>query len=80
MDKYGEYSKLGLSQFDGTNYALWSIQMKLFLQSQELDVWMAVKNGYTGHTTTPVRTTIERRLMECNEKVVYSLLGGLIGP
>ena len=79
MDKYGDYSKLGLPLFDGINYALWSIRMKLFLQSQGLDVWMAVENGYTIPDTTPVVGTTKRRLMECNAKVVYAIQGGLIG-
>lgn len=79
MDKYGEYSKVGLLEFDGTNYAFWSIHMKLFLQSQGLDVCMAVENGYTGPTTTLVEIAIERRIMECNAKSMYALLGGLIG-
>jgi hypothetical protein len=53
--------------------------MKLFLQSQGLDVWMVVENGYTRPTITPVENAIERRLMECNAKAMYALLGGLIG-
>ena len=60
MDKYGEYSKLGLPLFDGTNYAFWRIQMKLFLQSQGLDVWMVVENGYTVPDTTLVVGTIKK--------------------
>ena len=79
MDKYGDYSKLGLPQFDGTNYAFYRIRMKLFLQSWGLDVWSAIENGYTGPTTTPVATATKIRLMECNEKAMYSLVGGLIG-
>ena len=40
---------------------------------------MVAENRYTGPTTTLVATTTERRLMECNAKAMYSLLGGLIG-
>ena len=54
MDKYGEYSKLGPPLFDGTNYALWSLRMRLFLQSQRLDVWTNIENGYTIPDTNPV--------------------------
>ena len=53
--------------------------MKLFLQSQGLDVWMAVENGYILPDTTPVVGTTERRLMECNGKAMYVLQGGVIG-
>ena len=79
MDTYGEYSKLGLPLFDGTNYAFWSIRMKLFLQSQGLDVWMVVENGYTVPDTTPVAGIIEMRLMECNAKAMCAIQSGLIG-
>ena len=79
MDKYREYSKLGLPLFDGTKYAFWKIRMKLFLQSQGLDVLMVVENGYTVLDTTIVVGTIERRLMECNAKAMYVIQGGLIG-
>ena len=40
---------------------------------------MDVENGYNGPTTTPVTSATERRLMECNSKAMYALLGGLIG-
>ena len=53
--------------------------MKLCFQSQGLDVWMAIKNGYTVLDTAPVVGKIERRLMECNEKSMYVIQGGLIG-
>lgn len=53
--------------------------MKMFLQSQGLDVWMDVENGYTRPTTTPVTSATKKRLMECNAKTMYALLGGLIG-
>ena len=53
--------------------------MKLFPQSQGLDVWMAVENGYTRPTTTPLTSATERRLMECNAKSLYVIQGGVIG-
>ena len=40
--------------------------MKLFLQSQGLDVWMVVENGYNVLDTTLVAGKTKRRLMECN--------------
>ena len=79
MDKYGEYSKLGLPLFDGTNYAFWSIRMKLFFQSQGLDVWLVVEDGYIVPDTAPVVGTTKRRLMECNAKAMCVIQGGLIG-
>lgn len=79
MEKYGEYSKLGLPLFDGTNYDFWSISMKLFLQSLGIDVWMAVENGYIVPDTTLVVGTTERILFENNAKSLYAINDGLIG-
>ena len=79
MDKYGEYFKLGLTLFYGTNYDFWSIQMIFFLQSRGLDVWLDVENGYNVPDATLVVGTTERRLMECNVKAMYDIQGGLIG-
>ncbi|KAF7824928.1 DUF4219 domain-containing protein/UBN2 domain-containing protein [Senna tora] len=31
--------------FDGTNYALWKIKMKIFIQSQNVDVWRVISQG-----------------------------------
>ena len=78
MDKYGECSKLGLLLFDGTNYALWSIRMKLFLQSRGIDVWMDVEKGNTLLDTTLVVGTTKRRLFENNGKALYAIHDCLI--
>ena len=79
MDKYKEYSKLGFPLFDGKNYFFWSIQMKLFIQSQGLDFWKVVENGCTILATNLVVGITEIRLMERNEKAMYAIQGGLIG-
>ena len=53
--------------------------MKLFLQSQGLDVWIPVESGYIVLDTTTLAGTTERRLMECNAKAMYDIKCGLIG-
>lgn len=53
--------------------------MKLLLQSQGLDVWLVVENGYTIPDATLVVGTTERRLMKCNAKPMYAIQGVLIG-
>ena len=40
---------------------------------------MDVENGYTVPDTTPIASSTERRLMECNEKAMYAIQGSLIG-
>ena len=76
MDKKSEFTKHGLPLFDGHNYAFWSIRMKLFLQSQGVDVWQACLNTYNVPATIPI-DPISRRLYESNSKAMYGILGGL---
>ena len=73
MDKKSEFTKHGLPLFDGQNYAFWSIRMKFFLQTQGIDVWQAVLNGYTAPTTIPIDVT-RKRLYEINSKAMYEIL------
>ena len=78
MDKKSEFTKHGLPLFDGHNYDFWSVRMKLFLQSQGVDVWQAVLNEYKNPTTIPTNAT-EKKLYESNSKSMYAILGGLEG-
>jgi hypothetical protein len=76
MDKESDFTKHGLPLFDGHNYAFWSIKMKLFLQSQGVDVWKVVLNEYKAPTTIPIDAT-RKKLYESNSKAMYAILGGL---
>ena len=76
MDEKFEFTKHGLPLFDGHNYAFWSIRMKLFLQTQGIDVWQVVLNGYNALATIPIYVT-GKRLYESNSKAMYAILGGL---
>jgi hypothetical protein len=78
MDKKSEFTKHGLPLFDGHNYVFWSIRMKLFLQTQGVDIWQAVLNEYKVPTTIPIDAT-GKRLYESNSKPMYAILGGLAG-
>jgi hypothetical protein len=68
----------GLPLFDGHNYAFWSIRMKLFLQTQGVDIWQAVLSEYKVPTTILI-DAIGKRLYESNSKAMYAILGGLAG-
>jgi hypothetical protein len=57
MDKKSEFTKHGLPLFDGHNYAFWSIRMKLFLQTQGVDIWQDVLNECKVPTTIPIDAT-----------------------
>ena len=76
MDKKSKFTKHGLPLFDGRNYTFWSIRMKLFLQSQGVDVWQACLNTYNASVTIPI-DPVSRRLYESNSKAMYGILGGL---
>ena len=78
MDKKSEFTKHGLPLFDGHNYSFWSIRMKLFLQTQGVDVWQAVLNDYSAPTTIPT-DVVGKKLYESNSKAMYAILGGLAG-
>ena len=76
MDKKSEFTKHGLPLFDGHNYAFWSIRMKLFLQTQGVDVWKVVLNEYSALTTIPI-DVVGKKIYESNSKAMYAILGGL---
>lgn len=78
MDRKSDFTKLGLPLFDGQNYAFWSIRMKLFLQSQGVDVWQAILNEYKTLATIPTNAA-GKKLYESNSKAMYVILGGLAG-
>ena len=80
MNQVEKYTKRGFSLFDGQNYAFCSTKMKLFLQSQGLEVWKVVNHGYTPNPDEeePIDPA-ERWAFVCNLKSMCAILGGLIG-
>jgi hypothetical protein len=80
MNQVAEYTKHGFPLFDGQNYAFWSTRMKLFLQSQGLEVWLVTKHGYTPNLYEEEPTDpAERKAFVCNSKAMCAILGGLTG-
>ena len=39
--------------FDGTNYAYWKVRMRVFLQSLDEKVWLAVEVDWKKHEEPP---------------------------
>ena len=76
MENKSEFTKHGFPLFDGHNYAFWSVRMKLFLQSQGVDVWNFVLNEYKPPASIPTDVT-SNKIYECNSKAMYTILGGL---
>ena len=80
MNQVEEYAKHGFPLFDGQNYVFWSTRMKLFLQSQGLEIWEIVKNGFTVPEDMKELTyQTERRKLVQNSKAMCAILGGLTG-
>ena len=50
--------------------------MKLFLQTQGVDVWQDVLNEYSPPTNIPT-DVVGNKLYEINSKSMYAILGGL---
>ena len=76
MDKQGKHTKIGTPLFDGLNYALWSIRMRVYLQAQGADVWKRVANRYD-ILANPLGDTHGRKLYEDNSKAMNAILSGL---
>ena len=76
MDKQERLSLGKSPYFDGTNYAFWTIRMRLYLQSLGYDVWEIVNNGYE----TPVNPFFDidaKKLSDNNAKTMNAILEGL---
>ena len=53
MGKFAKQSKIGTPLFDGRNYAFWSIMMRDFIESQGIEIWQIIENGYKVPKTVP---------------------------
>ena len=59
------------------NYAFWNVRMRVFCQSQGIDIWKAVVNGYSVPSTLPI-DNVARKLHEGNSKAMNEILSGLV--
>ena len=68
--------KNGIPQFDGQNYAFWSIRIKTYIQAQGFEIWKSVVDRYKEPVVLP---TSERaiKLGQNNSKATNALLNGL---
>ena len=76
MDKQGKQTKTTTLVFNGLNYALWNVRMKVYLQSQGVDVWKEVVNIYNVPTTPPIDQA-SKKLYEDNTKSMNAILSDL---
>ncbi|KAE8677894.1 60S ribosomal protein L44 [Hibiscus syriacus] len=62
--------------FNGVNYSHWKKLMKLFIQSNDLDAWEMIENGYS----SPKKKANEWRVSSCsNVKELWNKLEELHG-
>jgi hypothetical protein len=69
--------KNGIPQFDGHNYALWSIRMKIYVQAHGFDVWKSIINGYKYPATPPIDNN-GNKLSQNNLRAKIAILNGLV--
>ena len=73
-----ECNKFGSPVFTGSNYAIWSARMKLFLLAQGLEVWQIVEDGYTIPSDLSTLSTIEKRRYDCNSRAASLIMGAVV--
>ena len=75
MDKQVELTENGAPIFDGTNYVIWSIRMRVFLKALGFEVLQSIENGYIVPTTPPI-DPCGKSLSESNVKAKNVILSG----
>jgi hypothetical protein len=70
------YTDNETSTFDGQNYEIWSLRMKVFLQEHGYDVWYSVVRGYTP-SKKPSKTVTKKELKRNNKIAMDFILEGL---
>ena len=68
--------KNGIPQFNGQNYAFWSIRMKTYIKAQVFEIWQSIVDGYTTPVVPPTNDKAVK-LSENNSKAINALLNGL---
>ena len=76
MDNQGKQTKTGTPLFDGQDYAFWNIRMRVFLQAQGDEVWIAVLNRYDAHVNPPTDAQ-GKKTYEGKSKAMNVILIGL---
>ena len=73
-----ECNNFGSPVFTGSNYAIWSARMKLFLLAQGLEIWQIVEDGYTIPSDLSTLGTVEKRRYDCNSRAASLITGAVI--
>ena len=73
-----ECNKFGSPIFTGSNYAIWSARMKLFLLAQGLEVWQIVEDGYTIPNDLSTLGIVEKRRYDCNSRAANLIMGAVV--
>jgi hypothetical protein len=71
-----DYARIGVPQFDGENYALWSKRMKTYIQAQGFDVWREIVDGYKALATPPIDKD-GKKLEDNDSRAKNAILNGL---
>ena len=63
--------------FKGDNYGFWKIRMETYISSLGMDVWDAVKNGYTTPVVPPTDAAGKKEFLD-DAKAKNALMCGLV--
>ena len=72
MEGEANFSAIGPTTFDGTNYQMWAVRMETYLEA--LDLWEAVEEDYevpelpTNPTMAQMKVHKERRIRKSKAK------------
>ena len=73
-----ECNKFGSPVFNGSNYAIWSARMKLFLMAQGLELCQIVEDGYTIPIDLSTLGIVEKRRYDCNSRAASLIMGAVV--
>ena len=77
MDEYENlFSPNGAPLFDGSNYELWNIRMRIYLQPQGCGIHEYILNGYI--TPKRPKSTTKKELKKNNTMAMDDILDGLL--
>jgi hypothetical protein len=71
-----DHTRVGVPQFNGENYALWSKKIQTYIQEHIFDVWKSVVDGYKAPTTPPIDND-GKKLVENNSKSNNAIQNGV---
>ena len=71
-----DHAKVGIPQFNGEKYALWSNKIQTYIHAHGFDVWQSMVDGYKAPSTPPTNKD-GKKLVENNSRVENAIQNGV---